>query len=157
MDFDMCEEEPLKSDWVGIYPCDVETMIATQEWWNTVLANPGYIGMKNATMEDYGYVEGTEYPKDQQLWWSYTCGSPTDDGPCQQDDSAVWPSEGSVTVDPNDAPSWAMWRGSSSGLTPGCYKVLLNRDLPRESVSPPPIPTVCPGQAWQDAYQFQIP
>jgi len=155
----MCGEPPLESDWIGIYPCDAETLVATQEWWDAILLNPGYIGEPGATMEDYGFVPGTEYPLAQQAWWSYTCSSPGEGiVPCQQLETTEWPSQGSVTIDPAMAPQWAFWGDSmDKTLAPGCYKVLLNRNLPRESISPPPIPMVCPGQAWQTANEFTVP
>jgi len=157
MSFDMCEEEPMVADWVGIYRCGAATTIATEEWWNDQLESPGYFGDLEVSMEYYGFVPGQEYVIDQQLWWSYTCSSPTNgEEQCQQSNSTVWPAEGSVTVDPSVAPRWAFWGQAFGGvLEPGCYKVLLNREV-KDGISPPPLPTVCPEQPWQNAFQFEV-
>jgi hypothetical protein len=139
--------------------CDAATVTATTDWWtNKILPNPGYIGLPGVPLEYYGYVENQVYVLDQQLWWSYTCGSPLTN--CGQSEATAWPSMGTVLIDPATSPSWAFW-GHGDGnfdrvLEPGCYRVLLNREL-KDAISPPPLPTICPGQPWEDAFTFNIP
>lgn len=61
VDFDMCDNEPLKSDFVAIYPCDaVDLVVADQNWWdNTVCRQfPASCGGFQ-----YGYEEGQVYGK----------------------------------------------------------------------------------------------
>ena len=161
INFDLCGEQPLAGDWVGIYPCESNTIVATPEWWASILANPGYIGLPNVPMEYYGFEEGMEYVSDQQLWWSYTCSSPIEgnEEQCQQDDNTVWPSKGTVVIDPAMAPMWAFWGEAwvnNRVLEPGCYKVLLSRDL-TDALSPPPLPTICPNLTFEDTFEFQVP
>ena len=159
LDFDLCGAQPARWDWIGIYKCDAATVTATEDWWtNRILPNPGYIGMQGVPLEYYGYVEDQVYVLDQQLWWSYTCGSPST--LCGKSNSTAWPSMGTVLIDPATSPDFAFW-GNGEGsfdrvLDPGCYKVLLNREL-KDAISPPPLPTICPGQPWLDAFTFNIP
>jgi len=155
LNFDYCGATPLTADWVGIYPCNADTIVATTEWWQTQVDGTGYIGDKAAVMEDYGFVEGQTYVLSQQLWWSYTCGSPIEGKPSCQNNTLSEP-KGEVVIDPNVAPDWPFWGPSMGGkLAPGCYKVMLNRES-RYSISPPPLPTVCSGNAWDEAFSFVV-
>jgi len=133
---------------------------ATQEWWAGILENDGYIGLPDVPMEYYGFEEGELYVLDQPRFFTYTCSSPdaTSVQQCQQAGTTIWPDSGTVTIDPAVAPNWAFWGDGESFkryLEPGCYKALLNREL-KNAISPPPLPTICPGQSWQNALTFQV-
>lgn len=159
--FDLCGAEPQLYDWIGLYKCDSETVTATKEWWAGILVNPGYIGLPNVTMEYYGFVEGQVYVRAPQILWTYTCGiggSVAGTG-CHTDPTTQWPSSGTILLDPATIPDWQKWGNGQNfdGLQPGqCYKALLVREL-KNAISPPPLPTVCPGQPWLDAFSFTVP
>jgi len=150
IDFDMCGQEPLSSDFIGIYPCDAATRVADRKWWATTVCKqfPRACGSFQ-----FGYVEGQTYVAEDYTWFSYTCGSPQDGG-CQTEEGYKWPSSGSVTIDPK-APG-AKWAFGQQGreLKKGqCYKVLLNREM--YYISPPPYPTIC--DDWDSALSFTVP
>ena len=85
------------------------------------------------------------------VWFTYTCGPPADGG-CQTDQTMAWPESGSFTIDPSvSGADWAFPGGRS--LAPGCYKVLMNREV--YVISPPPYPTIC--AEWGQAIEFQVP
>jgi len=155
IDFDMCGQEPLKSDFIAIYPCDTVTRIADVDWWNNTVCDQ--FPASCAVPFDYGYVEGQEYAAELYTWFSWTCGSPLEPfaGGCQSDNSTEWPSSGSVVLDPSkdgtNATDWAFLKGRD--LEPGCYKVLLNREM--KFISPPPYPTIC--EPWGSALTFTVP
>jgi len=58
IDFNMCNEEPLKSDFIAIYPCDADTFVANQDWWDNKVCQqfPAACGDFK-----YGYTEGETY------------------------------------------------------------------------------------------------
>jgi len=160
--FDLCGAEPTQYDWIGIYPCNATTVTATQQWWADILVNYGYIGLPGVPMEYYGFEEGEVYVRDQPRWFTYTCSSPdgTSVEQCQTVGTTTWPSSGAVTINSAVAPDWAFWGDGDMSfdrqLKPGCYKALLNREL-TDALSPPPLPTICEGQSWQNALTFQVP
>jgi hypothetical protein len=145
IDFDMCGEEPLKSDFIGIYPCDASTTTVTADHFCS------YAPATCGASFDLGYEEGEVYVNQNYLWFAFTCGSPAEYG-CQRNHTMEWPSSGTVTIDPNVAGiNWAFRSGRT--LEPGCYKAVLNRDI--NVISPPPYPTIC--EPWGDALEFQVP
>ena len=159
LDFDLCGQTGELYDWIGVYKCDAQIVTATEEWWAGILVNPGYIGEPGVPLDTYGFVEGQTYVQDQQLWWTYTCGDPSTG--CQTNSQTVWPTSGTVTINPSspDAPDWQFWGDGTSfsrDLPSGCYKVLLTREL-KNAISPPPLPTICPGQPWLNAATFTVP
>ena len=140
IEFDLCGAESEQFDWIGVYPCDAETLQADDEWDSSV---------PYENVFEVGYVEGEVYVNQDPVWFGYTCGSPG--GLCQQDPSTTWPNSGELVLDPaqeSDAP-WA-FRGGTS-LEPGCYKTLINHET---VISGPPYPTVC--QAWAEAPEFIV-
>ena len=152
IDFDYCDVPPVRYDFIGVYPCDAPVMEITQEWWDSLC------GRQRAACGEieYGYEEGQVYVNQMPLWWTYTCGSPGI-STCQQDPNAEWPSSGTVIIDPNVA--GAEWAFGEMGnlrnrrsLAPGCYKVLMNREM--DFISPPPYPTIC--LDWGSALEFQV-
>jgi len=151
IDFDMCDQEPLRYDWIGVYPCNAPTMVADQDWWDNTVCQQ-WSAACGLPMEDFGFTEGEVYVDQLYIWFSRTCGSPLDGG-CQTDPTFVWPSSGTVTIDPSiPGADWAFAQGNRT-LAPGCYKVLLNREI--NFISPPPFPTIC--GPWGEALEFQVP
>jgi len=132
IEFDMCGEEPLSSDFIGIYPCEADTLVADQTWWNGTVCRqfPAACGGFQ-----FGYNEGEEYVNQIYTWFTYTCGPP-EDGGCQTvDEATTWPSKGIIDIDPNNSgANWAYPGGRT--LEPGCYKVQLQREM--YFISPPP-------------------
>ena len=152
IDYEYCDVEPVRYDFIGIYPCDAEVMVGSKEWWDSLCDS------QLAACGDfkYGYEEGQTYVKGNPIWWTYTCGGPGT-STCQQDATAEWPSNGSVTIDPSvTGASWAFGgEGGADGnraLAPGCYKVLMNREI--DYISAPPYPTICAD--WGEALEFTV-
>ena len=151
--FDMCGQEPVKSDWIGIYPCDADTFVADLDWWNNTVCQQWREACGRPFDEQYGYVEGEEYVDEPYLWFSRTCGSP-EDGGCQTVPTFVWPSSGVVTIDPTiPGANWSFGFDNIRTLEPGCYKAVLQREI--DFISPPPYPTIC--TPWGDALNFTVP
>ena len=68
LDFDYCgEANPEAFDWIGIYPCDAETMVADDAWNDYVFYEDVF---------NVGFVRDKVYVNEQPVMWSYTCGSP---------------------------------------------------------------------------------
>jgi hypothetical protein len=144
----MCGEEPDKFDMVAIYPCNAPTIVANQDWWDKDVYQHFPGSGPNIT---FGYVVNQVYVDDQPAWFAYTCGSPDDK--CQVNRPASqWPSSGSVTIDPT-VPAYWPFRFGDRTLDPGCYKVLMNREV--YNISPPPYPTIC--LEWAEASNFSVP
>ena len=141
IDFNLCGAETEAFDWIGIYPCDSETLMADDDW----DANVPY-----ESVFQVGYVQGEVYVNQDPVWFSYTCGSPGDN--CQQQVGMVWPNSGFLELDPAQASNapWA-FRGGGTSLAPGCYKALINHET---VISGPPYPTVC--QEWAQAPEFIV-
>ena len=150
IDFDLCGSTgPTRYDWVAIYPCDSQNMTADQAWWESEVCRQHQEACGGNF--SFGYKENQMYVNGDPVWWSYTCSSPLDGG-CQTNSSYIWPERGSVTIDPTVAGAdWAFDGGRV--LAPGCYKVLLNREI--DIISPPPYPTICGG--WDVAPSFIVP
>jgi len=145
----MCGQQPLESDFIGIYPCGASTRVANQDWCNNTVCRQ--FPKSCAEPFDYGYTEGETYVAELYTWFSWTCSSPQDGG-CQTSDTTQWPSSGSVTLDPTESGrNWAFLGGRS--LAPGCYKVILQREM--EFISPPPFPSIC--GPWGQALNFTVP
>jgi len=149
IDFNMCDEPALDSDFIGIYPCDADTMVADKEWWDTTVCNQFSVTCGQPI--GFGFNENQTYVGENYIWFSWTCSSPEDDG-CQTVDDYVWPTQGTVTLDPSSSsPSWPFPGGRE--LAPGCYKAVLQRDIP--FISTPPHPTIC--GPWEDELTFTVP
>jgi hypothetical protein len=139
-------------DWIGIYPCDAPTRVATQQWWDEVVC----VQFRDACgrpPEEFGFSIGENYVHMNPIWWGYTCGAP-EDGGCQlnRSDQGFWPAEGRYVMDPNiPGADWAFQGGRT--LEPGCYKAVLSRYI--TIISAPPHPTVC--APWIDTPQFFVP
>ena len=153
IDYEYCEVEPVRYDFIGIYRCDAQTLVGSREWWDNLCST------QLAACGDfkYGYVENQIYVQGNPIWWTYTCGTPGV-STCQQDLEYTWPSRGTVTIDPNVAGAeWAFGEfgpgtRESRALEPGCYKVLMNREI--DYISAPPYPTICAD--WGSAVEFQV-
>lgn len=143
LDFDFCGAEPEPFDWIGIYPCDANTLVADEDWADSVF----YSG----DVFDIGYIEGEEYVNEPAIWFAYTCGSPGDK--CQQNREIEWPTENTVAIDPFTNPDEIKWAlKSTTTLAPGCYKAHMNRET---IISGPPYPTIC--KEWAEANEFIVP
>lgn len=144
----MCDNPPIRGDWVGIYPCNATTFVASLEWWNSLCTTQAVTC--NKPMSDFGYVEGQVYVRQFYTWFSRVCGPP-EDGGCQTNQDLVWPSQGSFVIDPSVAGTdWAFPGGRT--LSDGCYKIVLARE--QDSISPPPYPTIC--APWEEAFEFWV-
>jgi hypothetical protein len=161
LEFNYCgQATPNEDDWIGIYPCDAPTQVATQEWWDDIVCPQ--LGATNADgscqlpPSHLGFKIGEAYVDVEPTWFGYTCGPPAVGG-CQATlgEAGLWPTEGRYTIDPNDpataGANWAFLGGRS--LEPGCYKAVLNRYM--KAISPPPYPTTC--APWVDAVTFNVP
>jgi hypothetical protein len=155
IEFDMCgaDSGPMQYDFIGIYPCNVSTMNATQEWWNaTCNAQATSLVTCDGTFQ-LGLEEDQVYPNRFPTWLSYTCGSPGV-STCQQDRTIQWPTNGMVTIDPAvcGSNSWACGGCvANCELEPGCYKAVLHREMP---ISPPPYPYIC--EDWFESSEFTV-
>jgi len=145
----MCDEPPLSSDFIGIYPADAETRYADETWWSDTVCRQ-FPGACEPAFQ-FGYEEGMKYVWEGYTWFTWTCGAP-EDGGCQTKATTTWPSRGSITIDPNvGGAGWAFPGGRT--LAPGNYKVLMNREM--YYISPPPYPTIC--SSWDEAIEFTVP
>jgi hypothetical protein len=135
-------------DFIGIYPCDSPTVLVNGTWWQNTVCRQFPAACDGI---QFGYEDGQTYPYRQPFWWAYTCGPPQDGG-CQTKTSVPFPSSGSFLIDPSTTGAqWAFIGGRT--LLPGCYKVLMNREV--YNISPPPYPTFC--RPWSQALEFTVP
>ena len=143
IEFDLCGAETERYDWIGVYPCDAETVLADDAWDASV---------PYENVFEVGYREGEVYVNQDPVWFGYTCGSPGDQ--CQQEEMSMpWPNSGELTLDPATqavAAPWAFPSGTTS-LAPGCYKTVMHHET---VISGPPYPTVC--QEWVEAPEFYV-
>ena len=141
IEFDLCGAETKEYDWIGVYPCDAETLMADDNW---------DAGVPYENVFEVGYVKGEVYVNQEPIWFTYICGSPGDN--CQQKDDMEWPSSGTLVLDPAQSANapWA-FRGGGTSLKPGCYKTHINHE---SVISAPPYPTVC--QQWAEAPEFYV-
>ena len=146
----MCNEEPIRYDWVGIYPCSARVMTADRAWWQRDVCPSVTLDSCDDAEFTFGYTEDQVYVDVEATWFGYLCGDAIDGG-CQTDPSWLWQDRGSLKIDPSvGGTDWAFAGGRT--LAPGCYKVLMNRDL--TLISPPPYPTIC--GTWEEATEFWV-
>ena len=159
IDFNYCdEEEPREDDFLAVYPCDAdELLLADQDWFDATCESPqlALTPYCQQYLLELGFVEGEIYNMDPMKLQSFTCGNPGN--PCSNSNvNTIWPTEGQVEINPSmrSEARWAFPLSGPAGLQPGCYKVLMQRDVSK-AISAPPHPTIC--KDWYNANEFIVP